>query len=191
MTDGKPVVTPMDGHQTPSDLDSKDIDCTMYRECIGSAMYLSVGSRPDIAFALSRLAQHVETPTEPLWTAAKRLPRYIAGTKTMGMIYSGAAPLSPVGYSYSDWGGCKINSKSTSGYVFIMAGVAVSWKSKKQGCVALFSAEADYMALGAAAKEAIWLRNIFMFSQPEKSTVPVKILAGNQGAIKMSRNDAS
>ncbi len=67
----------------------------------------------------------------------------------------------------------------------------MSWKSKKQGCVAHSSAEAEYMALAAAVKEAIWFGNIFKFimSTPDGTAVP--ILVDNQGAIKMAKNDSS
>ena len=191
MKNCKPVVTPMEGQLTQADLEGEPMDTALYRQCIGSLMYLSVGSRPDISFAVARLAQQVEAPTQPLWTAAKRILRYLAGTKDVGILYDGKCSLSPVGYSDSDWGGCKINRKSTSGYAFLTAGGAVSWKSKKQGCVAQSSAEAEYMALAAAAKEAIWLRRIFQFAQTKNYSVPVTIFADNQGAIKMSRNDSS
>ena len=72
-----------------------------------------------------------------------------------------------------------------------MAGGAVSWKAKKQGCVAQSSAEAEYMALAAAASEAIWLSNIYTFATSSTSTKLVQILADNQGAIKMAKNDSS
>ncbi len=82
-----------------------------------------------------------------------RVLRYICGTKDVRLKYSCSSTLSPIGYSDSDWGGCKINRKSTSGFVFIMAGAAVIWKSKKQGCVAQSSSEAEYMALSSAVRK--------------------------------------
>eukprot|EP00171_Calliarthron_tuberculosum_P023718 IDg23718t1 len=191
MTMCKPVVTLMDSQIQQSDLDSDPVDNTLYRSCIGSAMYLSVGTRPDISFAVSRLAQFVECPTQALWTAAKRILRYLSGTRTHGIIFKKDATFAPLGYSDSDWGGCKINRKSTSGYAFIMGGGAISWKSKKQGCVAQSSSEAEYMALAAAVKEAIWLSRIITFTNSIASPIPVNIFADNQGAIKMARNDAS
>eukprot|EP00171_Calliarthron_tuberculosum_P004932 IDg4932t1 len=126
MSKCKPVVTPMDSQLTSADIAGDSMNSTLYRQCIGSAMYLSVGSRPDIAFAVSRLAQFVEAPTQPLWTAAKRTLRYVARTKTLGITLVGRAPLSPIGYSDSDWGGCKISKTSTSSFAFIMCGGAAS-----------------------------------------------------------------
>ncbi len=191
MEDSKPVVTPMEGQLLQSDIEGEPFDSSKYRKAVGSLMYLAVGTRPDISFAISRLAQYVESPTQKLWVAIKRVLRYICGTKNTGIMYSSSSSLYPVGYSDSDWGGCKLNRKSTSGFVFTMAGGAVSWKSKKQGCVAQSSSEAEYMALSSAAKEAIWLSKIFAVAESESDRRPVLIFVDNQGAIKMSKNDSS
>eukprot|EP00171_Calliarthron_tuberculosum_P000588 IDg588t1 len=76
-------------------------------------------------------------------------------------MFDGKLPLFPSGYTDSDWGGCLTSRKSTSGFAFLMAGGAASWKSKKQGCVAQSSSE--YIALATAVKEAIWIKNTFEF----------------------------
>jgi len=191
MTDAKPVVTPMHTQISAADIEGELVDSTLYRSAVGSLMYLAVGTRPDIAFAVGRLAQHVEKPTKSLWVAVKRVLRYIAGTRSVGILYQGSISLTPIAYSDSDWGGCTLNRKSTSGYVFLMAGGAVSWKSKKQGCVAQSSSEAEYMALSAAVKEAIWLSNLVGFSSAATEPSPILINVDNQGSIKMAKNDAS
>eukprot|EP00171_Calliarthron_tuberculosum_P021470 IDg21470t1 len=71
MSDCKPVVAPIECQITPEDLVVHPIDSTLYRQCIGSMMYLSIGTRSNIALAVSRLAQFVEDPTQNLWTSAK------------------------------------------------------------------------------------------------------------------------
>ncbi len=73
----------------------------------------------------------------------------------------------------------------------IMAGGAVSWKSKKQGCVAQSSSEAEYMALASAVKEAIWLHHIFGLTAAQSEKKPVLVFVDNQGAIKMAKNESS
>ena len=191
MLDSSPVVTPMESQISPADLEGEPIDSTLYRSAVGSLMYLSVGTRPDISFAVGRLAQHVEHPTTRLWTAVKRVLRYLNGTRNLGLLYQADKPFHPIAYSDSDWGGCTINRKSTSGYVFLMAGGAVSWKSRKQGCVALSSSEAEYMALCAAVKESIWLSNIFRSITASEEYEPICINVDNQGSINMARNDVS
>ena len=64
------------------------------------------------------------------------------------------------GYSDADWAGDLGDRKSTSGYLYQISGGAVTWRSKKQSCVALSTAEAEYMALSSAAQEAVWLRQL-------------------------------
>ena len=64
-------------------------------------------------------------------------------------------PLLYLEYSDANWAGDTNNRKSTSGYFFMMSGAAVSWKSQKQTCVALSTAEAEYIALAAATQEGL------------------------------------
>ncbi len=72
-----------------------------------------------------------------------------------------------------------------------MPGGPISWKSKKQGCVALSSSEAKYKALASAVKEAIWLEKLVTVTMGREKPSKVPIFVDNQGAIKMSRNDSS
>ena len=91
------------------------------------------------------------------------------------------------GYSDSDWAGDTERRKSTSGYVFMFGGAAISWCSKKQATVALSSAEAEYMAVCAATQEAIYLRALLKDLGHEQTT-PTTIFQDNQGSIAMSKN---
>ncbi len=102
MLNSKPVVSPMEGQVTKSDIEGKMFETPIYRQAIGCLMYLSVGTRPDISFSVTRLPQFVERPTTQLWAAVKRVLRYISGTRTEGICYNGNASLYPVGYSDSD-----------------------------------------------------------------------------------------
>ena len=77
--------------------------------------------------------------------------------------------------------------KSTSGYVFQIGGTAVMWKSKKQSCVALSTAEAEYMALSSAAQEAVWVQELNSDLRNQQSQ-PILILEDNQSAISMAKN---
>ena len=93
--------------------------------------------------------------------AVKRIFRYLRGTNHLGLLYSKCAETDAlVGYSDADWGSDCNDSKSTTGYLFQIGGTAVTWKSQKQSCVALSTAEAEYMALSKAAQEAIWIREL-------------------------------
>ncbi|KAL1516533.1 hypothetical protein ABEB36_000440 [Hypothenemus hampei] len=75
----------------------------------------------------------------------------------MGILYSGNSGLS--GYSDADFAGDIDSRKSTTGYVFKLNGGAITWQSRKQGCVALSTTEAEYVAASEATKEAVWLNN--------------------------------
>lgn len=63
------------------------------------------------------------------------------------------------GYFDADLGGCSDTRKSTTGFVFTVGGIAVSWMSRLQKSVALSTTEAEYMAISEASKEMIWLKN--------------------------------
>ena len=115
MEDCKPIKTPMptNGHL---DLDEggKPIDQTLYRSMIGSLLYLTA-SRPDIMFSVCMCARFQANPKESHLCAVKRILRYIRHTPSMGLWYPKGAPFQLVGYSDSDYAGCKVDRKSTSG----------------------------------------------------------------------------
>ena len=157
-----------------------------YMEAVGSLNYLATCSRPDLAFAVSQIARHMHAPTEENWTAVKRIFRYLQGTKTLCLFYS-STPIPLTGYSDASYAPEATDRKSTSGYVFMKNGGAISWKSKKQPIVSLSSMEAEYIALCTAGKEAIWLRQLEadLKSSPAKSIV---LNEDNQAAIKLAKN---
>ena len=95
----------------------------------------------------------------------------------------------PVGNTDSDWAGCPISCKSTSGYIFMMSGGAICWESKKQGCIALSSSEAEYIALAEAVKESIWISRLLDSVLLHKFDFPLMLHVANQGSIKIARNN--
>ena len=171
---------------------SEGVDATLYQSAVGSLLYLSGWTRPDIVFAVSQVARFCSNPTTEHWTAVKRILRYLKGTPTYGLMYttSGDTSRTLIGYSDADWGGNVNDRKSTSSYLFMMSGAAVSWKSQKQTCVALSTAEADYITLAAAAQEATWIRKL-MKGLRDSQAEPVTIYEDNQFAICNTRNPQS
>ena len=133
-----------------------------------SACDLSICTRPDITYSVSNLARFSQHPTREHWTGVKRLLRYLKGTADLGILYTREKSGELRGYTDADWGGDQDSRISTSGYVFLRAGGAVSWKSRKQQTVALSTAEAEYVAASAAAQEAIWLLLTWVVHQREK-----------------------
>ena len=109
-----------------------------YRELIGSLTYL-------IAFHVSYLARFLNCFDDSHFKAAMQVLRYVIATKHLKITYRRDSPILPLGYSDSDWASDVETRKSTTGYIFFMAGGAVSWKSKLQPTVALSSADAEYM----------------------------------------------
>jgi len=165
-------------------------DKDQYLSLVGSLIYLSVVSRPDIAYAVGKAGQAMSNPTQEDWTAAKRILRYLKENPKLGPCYSSDGNSELIGYSDSDWGGDQKTRKSTSGYVFIYAGAAISWSSKKQATVALSSTEAEYIAACSAAQEAIYLRALLK-DMGEEQTGPTIIFQDNQGTISMEHNKVS
>lgn len=111
------------------DLNGKKVDATIYKQIVGSLMYLT-STRPDIMHAVSLISRYMENPTELHLLAAKRIFRYLKGTTDFGILYKKGAHKGLFGFSDSDYAGDEDDRKSTSGYVFMMGSGAVSWSSK-------------------------------------------------------------
>ena len=163
-----------------------------YRSLIGSLLYLATHSRPDIAFAVGELSKYNDKYGEEHWTAAKRVLRYLKGTKEYQQVFSPKESDQIVGYCDSDWAGnWKGNgdqvAKSTTGYIFMMNGGVISSRSRKQSTVALSSAEAEYMALAEAGQEALHLMQLYqdITGQVKKP----EIYDDNTAAIQMTENE--
>ena len=129
-----------------------------YREAMGSLMYAVMGTRPDIAFAVSTVAQFLDNPRWAHWEAVKRIFRYLRGMQNLELVYGGVRR-GLVGYTDVD-GASQEHRRAISGFVFLVDGGAITWSSKKQELVTLSTTEAEYVAATHAAKEAIWIRRL-------------------------------
>ncbi|KAK2429898.1 hypothetical protein QL285_028295 [Trifolium repens] len=131
MTDSKIMETPMASTCALSkDEECKDVEITKYRGIIGSLLYLTA-SRPDIMFSVCMCARYQSCPKESHLKAVKRILKYLKGTSNFGLWYSKGNDCSLVGYSDSDFAGCKLDRKSTSGTCHLFYNSLVSWHSKK------------------------------------------------------------
>jgi hypothetical protein len=126
-----------------------------YREAVGSLVYAAMGTRPNIAFAVSTVAQFSDNPGWAHWEAVKHIFRYLRGTQNLELMYGGERR-GLVGYVDAD-GASQEHRRAISGFVFLVDGGAVTWSSKKQELVTLSTTEAEYVAATHAAKEAIWI----------------------------------
>jgi hypothetical protein len=192
MSDANGVRTPMEVSIDVDDSSELATNVT-FRAAIGSLMYLMVGTRPDIAFAVSRMAQYVESPTVLQRKAVKHIMRNIKHTSDYGLEFGGSGNVDFKCFCDSDWGGDTVTRKSTSGYIFCLANGAISWSSKKQAVVSLSSMESEYVGLSLAAKEAVWLRRLVdgIGISEIYNGEPVEILADSQGSIKLAQNDST
>jgi hypothetical protein len=196
MEDANPVSTPLDPNGTlvPNPEATEANRSNAYTSLLGALQYLAVATRPDIAYAVNRLATYTANPSLQHYTAAKRVLRYVKGTKQYGITYR-RNPTRHVGpsdsnllYGFSDAAFANADDRrSISGYVFLVGGGAITWGSKKQTTVALSSTEAEYVALSEASREAMWLRHLYGelgFIQKE----PILLLGDNDGSIAMAKN---
>ena len=155
MENSKPTATPIDtgAKLTKATEDSKLFNSELYQSAIGSLLYLSTRTRLDIAYAVSNVARFCSKPTMEHWKSIKHIMRYLT-TRNYGLLYDKEKVTDFIGYSDADWAGDLDDRRSTSGYLFKLSGAAVSWrgKKKKKSCVALTTAEAEYMALASAAQ---------------------------------------
>jgi hypothetical protein len=164
-----------------------------YAKAIGSLLWIGTVARPDITFSVNVLARYMTKPRSSHVTAAKRVIRYLLGTRNLGLVYCHPRPQnanmgSITGFSDSDWGGDLRDMRSTTGFVVIHNGAAVSWKSKKQTVVATSTAEAEYVAASACADEMVWFSHIFQeIGLP--FSIPPRLHVDNQAAIFMANKD--
>ena len=136
------------------------VERTPYAALVGSLMYIAVGTRPDITYAVGRLASFLDCYRPEHWDAATRVVRYLKGTRTLCLVLGGTNSLRLLGYSDSDYANCPDTSRSISGYCFTLGSGMISWSSRKQKTVTDSSCYAEYIALHEAAHEAIFLRQL-------------------------------
>lgn len=156
------------------------------RQLIGSLMYAMLGTRPDICYALSYLSRYQVYASEKLWNALKRILRYIKGTLYYKLIYKENGKEVLTGYTDADWGGDKIDRKSTTGYVIKLYGCTVSWCSSKQQCTALSSTESEYVAISKGIAEGCWITNLMRELGLQFRNF--KLYVDNQSAIHIAKN---
>ncbi|GJQ92667.1 hypothetical protein Tco_0003806 [Tanacetum coccineum] len=156
------------GALTPAEVKRKQN--ITYALAVGSIMYAVRCTRPDVAFAQNITRWFQQNPGELHWTAVKNILKYLRNTKDIFLVYGDADDL-----------------KSQTGYVFVLNGGAIDWKSTKQSIFATSSAEAEYIAALEASKDAVWVRKFF-YGLGVVPTIkePIKMYCDNTGAITIA-----
>ncbi|CAN1753150.1 Retrovirus-related Pol polyprotein from transposon TNT 1-94 [Linum perenne] len=168
-----------------TDPSGSEVDTKKYRGMIGSLLYLTA-SRPDISFSVGVCARFQCAPKNSHMIAVKRIFRYLSGTSDFGLWYSKFSDDSLYGFSDSDYAGSLTDRKSTSGTCQFIGTALVSWFSKKQSCIALSTAEAEYLAAGSACTQLSWMKA--QLKDYGITLTGIKLLCDNTSAINMTRN---
>lgn len=190
MNECKPVSTPCDPNIQLKRTEKEDeiLHDTPYQEAIGCLLYLSQGTRPDIAYIVNSLSRFNNQPTITHWTAVKRVFRYLQATKNAKLLFKRDNE-NITGYCDADWASDSVDRRSCTGYIFIFQGAAISWASKKQQTIALSSTEAEYMSLAYSIQEALWLKQLEESFWPETAGTSLCMYCDNQSAISLSGNE--
>ena len=190
MHDANPVSTPLDPSikLEPKEPNTEPLfQFGNFASLTGSLMYAAIGTRPDIAYAVNKLCSFNNNPDLAHWTAAKRVLRYLKGTKELGIAYRRKGNQGEF-YGYADASfATNHDLSSTSGNVFLLNGGAITWSSKRETTPALSTAEAEFTSMARAEKDVIWLRNLYteIGYEPKDATI---LYGDNKSAIAIVTN---
>ena len=183
-----PVGLILDSNMCPqTDLEREQMNNKPYHAVLGSVMWGQLATRPDLLFTVSLLSQFQNDPGTEHWKALMHIIRYIWNTLDYGLTYWRDADLTPTAFVDSDYSGCRDTWRSTSGYVFTMAGTPVSWSSKQQTSVALSTVEAEYVAMSWCAQQMVWMQ-VWLDEVGIEYVTPGLIKGDNQGVVALTKN---
>ena len=167
---------------------ASEADIKEFQKEIGSLLYLTTATRPDLAYSVGNCARYMSNPSIEHFNALNKIWRYLAKTARYSLIYQSDQKPLLKGYCDADWGGDYDTRKSTTGYIFLFGNTAISWSSKLQKTVALSSCEAEYMALKEAIKEEEALQTLFKQIKPLKELYSRDIYTDSRSAIELAKN---
>ena len=189
----KPVSVPLPtGYNPRPHSDQNSSNATLrscYQSVIGSLLYIMLGTRPDISFAVIKMSQFSSNPTEEHLQKALYIVRYLSSSKELCIVYSGTGDSNGLcAYFDTDWAGDIETSRSTTGYVIFLENGIVSWLSRRQRRVTLSSTEAEYCSMTETAKQLRWIQNLY--EELGFKLDPLPLCVDNQGAIFLASNPA-
>ncbi|KAJ0694555.1 putative RNA-directed DNA polymerase [Helianthus annuus] len=154
----RPSLFPMEPNFKPDKCETEPkVDSNQYRRLVGRLLYLQA-TRPDITYAVNVLSQFVADPRQNHLEAAHRVLRYLKATPGQGVLLPRDGGYNLTTYCDSDWLGCPFTRRSRTGYLLLLGGAPVSWKTKKQSVVSRSSAEAEYRSMASTISEVLWMR---------------------------------
>ncbi|KAM5574982.1 hypothetical protein ABKV19_014096 [Rosa sericea] len=173
-------------------LERKNMQNMPYARLVGSLMYAQVCTRPDISFAVNMLSRYQSSAGHAHWVAGKKVLRYLKKTKSHMLVYRRIEDqeLEVEAYTDASYKSDSDDLKSTSGYIFVMAGGAISWKTAKQTLTATSTFQAEYIAIFEATGHALWLKNFIAHLKiVESVSRPITIYCDNASAVFFSKNN--
>jgi hypothetical protein len=190
MINANPTATPLPGGYIPSP-NLGNVNPALrqrFQVVIGSLMYLMIGTRPDISYAVTKLSTFSANPSQEHLNAALHICRYLAGTRDYKLVYNGESQKGLIAYADSDWDTDPYNGRRPqTGFFLQLASGAVTWTSRTQKTVALSSTEAKYYALSDTCRQLAWIRNLFFeIGLPFEKALP--LCGDNQGSIFTAQN---
>jgi hypothetical protein len=200
MENCNPSPTPFAGNlDFNDDIDEiSSVPIGIYQSIVGSLVYLSCSTRPDLTFVVHKLAQYMSKPVTVLrWTAIKRIFRYLKGTMHYSLSFTksgGEIGMRGIkGFCDADWAGAKDDRKSVSGFCFTLNDSdecigLVSWYTRKQSVVALSTCESEYISIAAAVQEGLYLKQLLHDLDPTVLNQKITLLNDNQSAISLAHN---
>ena len=206
LTEAKTANTPMLAglKMTKQDCPSSEAAAVMtdkqrhYRSVLASIIYIMNWTRPDVAYAVSKLCRFMHNPGEEHIKALKRLLRYLAGTSNYGLTYDYSSGWrdathdkckeSVYGFYDAAHADCVDTYKSTGAYCFYFGNCVISWHTKLLPTVTTSTNHSEYSTAAKAAKEARWLHNLLGELMMNELIKPIDVYSDSQGAIAMTYN---
>jgi hypothetical protein len=186
MLGAKPAASPCPSGSKLSKFDGDLLpDPTEYRQVVGALLYCTL-TRPEIAFSVNQLCQHMHSPSTTHWSAAKRVLRYLKHTIDHGLHFT-KGTLHLQAFCDSDWAGNPDDRRSTSGFGVFLGPCLVSWSAKKQAVVSRSSTKAEYRAMSLTTAELFWLRMLFKELGIVLHTAPI-LWCDNVSALALASN---
>ena len=188
MTNAKPAATPLPAGYYPEP-NQGELDPELrqrFQTVIGSLLYIMLGTRPDISFAVTKLAQFSANPSLEHLKKALHVCRYLVGTKDYRLVYDGRNGDGLNAMTDSDWGSDPTTRRSQTGFFLSLATDAISWTSRAQKTVAHSSTEAEYMALSDCSRQCVWVHQLL--KELGYYVKPIQISGDNQGSIFIAQN---
>ena len=189
MTNCNGVSTPIDGYEgiQAARRDEERANQHEYQRLVGELMFLQVATRPDLAFAISKLSQFCNDPVVRHRNALFRVLKYLKNAPNLAICFrrDGGQPKYFADAAFAD---NKEDRRSSYGFIMTNAGAACVWYSRKQRSVATSTVEAEYMALSEGCKASIWATRWMNESGLDQSNGPIILNGDNSGSISLSKN---